>query len=173
MIRRRDASGGVRVDPARFVHDNGVGPERYFGEPGYDSEQVAEQAWRKVRREVWSQCRRLSVPAAATEYDGITCSSVDAVRSEMSFTAVPFDRGRIDRAIAADRASVAAFREEEPTAAVQIATFLDQLLTDLEVVRAAADIRERGGDGGWMVLGEPTRYTYGQIAGGGTNDGRG
>ena len=104
------------IDPLRYRHDDGVGPDAYFGERGHATKREAFEEWRRVRRDVWGMTRLFDVPAAATAYDGLTRESVTAIRHCCQlptglFTALEAanvraalkrDRRRLDRFVARD-----------------------------------------------------------------------
>jgi hypothetical protein len=166
ISRRQAATDDPPVSLDRFVHDDAVGPDTYFQTPGYQDRRTAERAWRRVRREVWAITDRGYVPKAAEVYDDVTFNAWRAANSAVQHGAVPFNRTPVDEAIAEDRASIQAFRDNEPAAADSIAHFLDQLLADLRIVEEAMAMKENNGPdyGGeaYRLLHSFTGSTYGQ-----------
>jgi hypothetical protein len=125
------------VDPHLFAF--GDGTWSYFqGDPVYPDVDAARAAWQECRREVWALSHRGRVPGAATTYDGLSFSSIDALRSEMSNSAIPFSLPRILDALDDDRARLAAFREAHPVDAKAIGDYLDTLEADFDAVETTA-----------------------------------
>jgi hypothetical protein len=167
ITRRAAATDAVRLD--RFVHDDAVGPDPYFQTPGYPDRRTAARAWRRVRREVWAMTTRGNVPKAAEVYDDITFNAWHAAQSAVQHCAVPFNRTPVDEAIAEDRASILAFRDDEPAAADSIKDFLDQVLEDLrfveEVLTLEQEVNHRHAGKSYMLLHRFRGSTYAQTQG--------
>ena len=70
------------VDPLRAFLESveGLGLEGWWPEfVGFKSEAQSRGAWPRARRAVWAETPRGRVPAAATRYDGVTLTSLDAL----------------------------------------------------------------------------------------------
>lgn len=164
-VRTRDVAS--RVDPHRFVYDDGVGASRWglYG-PGHTTRAAAAAHWRRVRPDVWRVTRRMGIPAAARAYDGLTFGAFDALWARLSHTAAAFDRAAVETVIAADRTNLAAFRAADPDGAAALAPFLAQMERDLELVSEVAESRQasRGheDDEAHGILRGAMSHTYGR-----------
>jgi hypothetical protein len=76
------------------------------------------------------------VPSAAELFDGITFESCGVVRDGWHQDAFPLAAAL--RAVADDRAHLAAFRERDPQGAATIADYLEMFEADLEMVETTA-----------------------------------
>ena len=138
--RRYRAGNEATVDPVVFVI--GDGTVRFFDERVYATRAAAERAWQACRRTAWAMCRRLQPPSAALVYDGLTRAGFEALWRRLPWQI--FDAAcvrAVRRAVAADRAAVAAFREADPTGAAEIADYLAMWLGDLDAIAQAAELR--------------------------------
>jgi hypothetical protein len=106
------------------------------GETGFASEAEARAAWPSVRRQVWSEFRRFSVPPAAVMFDQVTIDSCDTVLN--GWHAPVFPLADALAAVAADRRNLADFWERDRVGATGIEDFLEQLEEDLAIIEAAA-----------------------------------
>jgi hypothetical protein len=124
---------GTEPDPRSrwtWASGDGCGPI-LTGDVGYRNERAARRAWDSVGRLCMWQTESIGrVPAAASNYDGVT-EQAHAAAALAGLHQV-YDSRPVLKAITADRASVRDFRDEHPRAARQIAEYLDQYVAWLD-----------------------------------------
>lgn len=139
MIRRH-LSPDDDVDVRRFVNDDGLGPSKWFGKPGFSDAGAARAAWERSRPAVWAATRRGCVPHAAVVYDRLQATAHDYMWAVTACSGVP--RSAILRLVAADRLAVDRFEERDPLAAHAIANYLAVWRADLDALGQLARIAE-------------------------------
>jgi hypothetical protein len=164
--RKREAIDDV---PARrFIFSDATGPDIWFPHlepPGYGSREAAEAAWRRRRREVWAQTRRMSIPKAAEAYDFVFFDCWRTVWSRIGGVWPGGDRlAGASEVIAKDLQSIDDFEREDPAAAAEIADYLAILRDDIERVRLAAEQVAAGNWGASHLLTDMSKYFYGRVA---------
>ncbi len=105
------------VAPLCFVCFDGT--DHFFAnEPRFATRTEAERAWPSYRLAAWDVTRLGQVPRAATVYDGITADAAELLW--LTWRTSGFDPRPVAVALAADRASLAAFRRQHAKATTEI-----------------------------------------------------
>ena len=134
--RRVSAYSGEDARHIFFWSQDGSGLDSMITQgEHFETAEEARAASEDTRRLTWQWCHRFSVPRSATFYDGITDEGIAFVRHRC-WTNAHLEAAR--ELLDADRASIAAFRHKHPSAAREIADFLQMRLEDLEVAERTA-----------------------------------
>lgn len=129
--RRRADKRRRRIDPFVFLFGDGVTPF-LAGDETLENAFLARSAWDLARAETWSiDVRGISPPRGAVVYDGIGDRTVGLRR--------PKTLAELRETVAADIASVEAFREAEPAQALTIVDELDLYVEDLRLLLSVAE----------------------------------
>jgi hypothetical protein len=135
VTRNRQADLSGRLE----LFGYGDGTWSYFiGEPVFSSRRAAARAWPGVRREVWALERIGDIPQAAIVFDGFSREGFERFWS--GWQRREFPRDEVLKALASDRAAVAAFRRRDPSAAREIWDFLDRWLVCIATWEDAARV---------------------------------
>lgn len=127
-----------------FRWSDGSGLHHDLGAPHFATLAAAARAWEQVRRPVWAQTYRFTVPRAAAIFDGLTTAGRDVVLWTWQHVG-PFPLKRALKALAEDRRRLAAFADTRGAAA--IADYLDLLRADLtRVEQTAREVAARPAD---------------------------
>jgi hypothetical protein len=149
-----------RIDPVSAFRwtTNGYAPHP-LGLEVYANEREARAAWDTYRRDVWRVAHRMSVPATARLYDGLTMRGLE--RLHLTFTYIAgIDLAGALAGVEEDRQAIVHFERANPTGAFAIADFLAMWRADLD--RIAHIAHQLHGDryaGAYQQLG--TALTYG------------
>jgi hypothetical protein len=123
--------------------------------------ELARAAWERARRMTWrhedrEDCRP---PEGACAWDGLTAGSCDV-------HVIAGDRAAAEAVIAADLASVAAFRERDPGAAASVADELAEWETALQLLAGLVRTRApRGADAAYGLIEKATARNLGDSRG--------
>jgi hypothetical protein len=128
------------AEPSSSLFRIGDGTWTFFGgcEPVYPDRASAERAWRRpgMRRDVWLETDRFSLPAAAEVYDGLTRAGWELLWTKWQHK--DFALAPVLAALQKDRAALAAFIRREPRAAHGIDDVFEQVRADFDRVDAEA-----------------------------------
>ncbi len=128
MSRRRAPAevGDARAIARQFrLADSDEFVTSWFNDPLFHSLTDAERAWcvPGVRREVWSQEHRMSVPRPAVVFDHVVSTGWQLMWDSLDGDAA-FPLADVRAAVAADRKKVDAFRRRDPIGAQAIGDYL-------------------------------------------------
>lgn len=153
MARRKDGSLGGRplagADGALFLFGDGTTwVFDWHKADAYDDPELARAAWDRARRMTWRHEDRedCQPPEGARAWDGLTVSSCNV-------HVIAGGRAAAEAVIAADLASVAAFRERDPSAAASVGDELGEWETALQMLGGLVRTRKpRTTDAAYVLI---------------------
>jgi hypothetical protein len=110
----------------------------WFNDPLFPSREAAAHAWQQpgVRRLVWAETCRMTLPQPAVVFDGLTMDGKDLLWNTLDDAA--FSLAAVRDALTADRRALAAFRRRDAIGAAAISDYLSQWSADLGTLEAVA-----------------------------------